>query len=119
MSLNPGEYWINNMPFNDLTVAGLVNPDIGTYKLLSGQSLTFTAVPNFGYVFDYWLLSDFETSQWEPPEGVTYYDWILSGNDRKKVAVNPITIKVGGVDETKFNETYRIWWLNAHFKKLA
>lgn len=118
MSLNPGEYMINNMPFDDLTTAGSVNPDLGSYRLKDGQSLTFTATPKSGYVFDYWLLSDFETSQWQPPPGTSYYDWTINEGNRKKITTNPLTIKVGGVNESMFNETYRTWWLNAVFKKV-
>ena len=112
------------MPFdvdplnNNLAAVGVVSPAFGSYKLKTGQSQVFQATAKAGYAFDHWKLSDYETSQWQPPAGTTYYDWVKSGNDRKKITSNPITITVGGVDENKLNETYRTWWLNAAFRKL-
>ena len=39
------------------TTMGTTSPVPGTYTYLVGDTITVTAVPNTGYVFDYWVLS--------------------------------------------------------------
>jgi hypothetical protein len=36
--------------------SGATNPSTGTYELGSGVSVTVTAIPSTGFIFDHWLL---------------------------------------------------------------
>ena len=75
------------------SVNGTTTPTPGTYNYTSGSSVTFAAVPNTGYKFDYWLI-DGAVNETNPLTIIITSDFAINPVFTSESQPTPITFTV-------------------------
>jgi hypothetical protein len=121
MSLNPGEYHIimfistpGKAPSDALEPSIMKHDNI--YP--KGTLVPIRANPITGYRFNRWKIMDAKQSMENYNKRFTYEEYV-AGADKRVSTSNPEYILCDGIDENRFNETYRTFWIVGEYEQLT